>query len=151
LARADSRRALGDFKKLLDGGARISTDGILVSLHHLESTEGLDLMFEWMQNGREQAYYAFEAMMFNRHTNGTTRRMVERARLQELAVPRLKKLLKDGSLPKEVHNIAMFYANFRFLVEEPPLDYQGWRVGTGFDNTNRCPRRDGFPDWQRLE
>ena len=151
LARADSKRALADFKKLLQPRSGVSTDGILVSLHHLESEEGLDLMFEWMKAGRTQAYYSFEEMMFNRHSQGSGTRMVERARLQELAVPRLRKALQDRAFPSDVHNTAMFYANFRFLAEEPPLDYQGWRNGTGFDNANRCPHRDGFPDWQRLE
>src|SRR5205814_1560212 len=34
LARADGKRALADFKKLLQPGVRISTDGVLVSLQH---------------------------------------------------------------------------------------------------------------------
>jgi hypothetical protein len=148
LARADGKRAIGDFKKLLQPGSRISTDGVLVSLHHLESEEGLDLMFKWMQAGRDQAYYAFEAMMFNRHPNGSGTRMVPRARLQELAVPRMKKALKDRTLPKNVYDVAMFYANFRFMVEEPPANYGGWHTGFGSSN---LPTRAGFPDWQRLE
>lgn len=149
LARADSKRALADFKKLLQPGSRISTDGILVSLHHLESEEGLDLMFEWMKEGRVQAYYSFEEMMFNRYPSGATQ-MVKRARLQELAVPRLKKALKDRAFPDDVHTVAMFYANFRFLVEEPPPNEIS-RNGPGFDHVNRCPRRNGFPEWDRLE
>src|SRR5262249_24321811 len=148
LARADGNRAVADFKKLRQRGARISTDGVLVSLHHLESKEGLDLMFQWMNAGRTQAYHGFEEMMFNRHPHGAD--MVKRAELQELAVPRLKKALQEQTLPKDVHTVAMYYANFRFLAEEPPLDYQGWRNGAGFDSANRCPRRAGFPDWDRL-
>jgi hypothetical protein len=148
LARADGKRALADFKKLLQPGSRISTDGVLVSLHHLESEEGLDLMFKWMHAGREQAYFSFEAMMFNRHPNGSGTQMVPRARLQELAVPRLKKALRERAFPQDVHNVAMFYANFRFLAEAPPSEYPGWR--TGFPTSN-LPRRDGFPNWQRLE
>jgi hypothetical protein len=148
LARADGKRAVADFKKLLQPGSRISTDGVLVSLHHLESEEGLDLMFKWMQAGRDQAFYSFQAMMFNRHPNGSGTRMVPRARLQELAVPRLKKALKNRTLPKSVYDIAMFYENFRFVVEEPPPNYWPWRTGSPISN---LPNRAGFPDWQLVE
>jgi hypothetical protein len=139
---------VGDFKKLLRKGAVVSTDGILVSLHHLESEEGLDLMFEWMEAGREQAYFSFEGMMFLRNPNGSGTRMVERARLQELAVPRIQKALRDRTLPQNVRDVAMFYANFRFTVEPPPSGYSGWHPGFP---SSHLPVRASFPDWQRLE
>jgi hypothetical protein len=89
-------------------------------------------------------------MMFDRVGSGRT---VQRARLQELAVPRLKKLLNSRALPKEVFSTAMFWSNFCFLAEEPPFEARNWQMtnGPSFDAANRCPRRDGFPAWEHVE
>lgn len=142
LARADSKRAVGDFKKLLESGARVSKDGICWCLHCLESEEGLDLIIEQMVAGQSQALYSLCELMFSRQAIAVP--MVQRARIQDLAVPRIQKLLKARTLPNEIHSQAMFNENFRSLVEEFPGD-QLWRFG----HFHNHPVRKGFPEWGR--
>jgi hypothetical protein len=153
LALLDSKRALADFKRMLGSGSGVSPAAVCGALVGLDSGEGLDLMFEWMHADTYAAgiyaYGSLQTMMFDRVGCGRT---VERARLQELAVPRLKKLLKGRALAKEIHGTAMFWSNFCFLVQEPPPEARNWQMANGpaFDTANRCPRRDGFPQWEHV-
>jgi hypothetical protein len=146
----DSKRALADFKELLRPESGVSTAAVCGALVGLDSEEGLDLMFEWMQAGDIYAYGSLQTMMFDRVGCGRT---IQRARIQELAVPRLKKLLKSRGLPPDIYSTAMFWQNFCFLVEQPPPEARNWQMtnGPAFDAANRCPRREGFPKWEHVE
>jgi hypothetical protein len=152
LPRLDRKRALADFKGLLGEGQQrsgVSAAALCGALVDLDSEEGLDLMFEEMHAGDIYAYGSLQRMMFERHGAD----MVRRARLQELAVQRLKKLLQNRTLPENIHRTAMFWASFCFLVDEPPNGAQVWAMSNGpaFDAANRCPRRDGLPKWEQVE
>src|SRR5262249_2133513 len=120
--------------------------GICWSLHALESEEGLDLQFEMLQAGERQALDSIIEMMFNRQPIGTPG--VKRARVQELAVPRLQKLLKARTLSRDLQGYATYWENFGFMIEEPPAN-QHWRFGEFQPGMNGRPYRKGFPEWDR--
>jgi hypothetical protein len=146
----DSKRALTDLQRMLGPGTGVSSAAVCSALVGLDSEEGLDLMFDWMQGGDIYAYGSLQTMMFDRVGSGRT---VQRARLQDLAVPRLQKLLRNRGLPADVYSQAMFWQNFCFLAQEPPPEARGWQMvnGPAFYPDNRCPRRDGFPRWDHVQ
>jgi hypothetical protein len=160
LPRLDRQRALADFKEFLQPRSGVST-AVVAYATELESEEGLDLMFDRTAAGDIYAYGALQRVCFDRlgpHPNGPqflqrqSQDMVQRAKMQDLVLSRMKKLLKNRALPDNIHSSAMMWPNFCFVVEEPPKGAQIWPLnnGFGFDTANRCPRRDGFPenlDW----
>jgi hypothetical protein len=165
--RLDRKRALADFKELFKQGqapmSGISIAELCCALTELESEEGLDLMFEWMHSGNIIGIYAYGALQrvcFDRlgpYPNGAqilqrqSEDMVQRAKMQDLALPRMKKLLKNQALPVNVYQSAMMWPNFSFVVEEPPNGAQIWPLNNGLGfNANRCPSRNGFPKWEQV-
>src|SRR5262249_30675035 len=147
LCRGDSKRALADFKKILsDPRARIARAGFVWGMHNLDTEEGLDYLFELLLADAPQSLESFRALMHNEQTIAVP--MVRRARVQDLAVPRLQKILKDGSLSAEQKRWARFREYFHYLTH--PVGPNEIAYGPRFFRGQNHPEPKVFPDWDRL-
>jgi hypothetical protein len=147
LCHGDGKRALADLKKLLgDPKSRISRAGVVWGMHNLDSEAGLDYLFELLLADTPQSLESFRAMMHNEQMIAVP--MVRRARVQELAVPRLQKILKDGSLSTEQKRWARFREYFHYLTN--PLGSNEIAAGPQFYRGQNHPAPKSFPDWDRL-
>src|SRR5262249_11670016 len=128
LARCDSKRAYRTFRRLLDNAPSLGLKkALLRALPDLESEDGLKLLFAHLEGGNnaESALDAVIRLMYPErdHHPGISHRAKRMpgprwAKMQDLAVPRLQTLLKDKSLPGEVHQRAMWGENFVRLVDD---------------------------------
>jgi HEAT repeat protein len=147
LALGDKKRALADFKALLSGPRpRVSPASVIWGMNALDTKEGLDYLLELLEAGGPQALESLKAMMYNEQALAV--RMVNRARIQEMAAPRLQKIIKSGVLSKEQQGFAMFREYFRSLVEKVPDNELHW-FGVMPHGMNH-PAKKTFPDWNRL-
>jgi hypothetical protein len=129
LARCDSKRAYRTFSRLLDNApSRGLKTAIIHALPDLESEDGLKLLFAHLEGGGHYAESALDAvirLMYpeREHHRGISHRAKRMpgprwARMQDLAVPRLQKLLKDKTLPGDLHQRALWGENFIRLVDD---------------------------------
>src|SRR5262245_27695466 len=147
LALVDNKRALADFKALLGAARpRVSPSGVIWGMNALDTKEGLDYLLEQLEAGGPQALESLRAMMHNEQALAV--RMVSRARVQELAAPRLQKIIKSGVLSKEQQGYATYREYFRSLVEPVPANELHW-YGVFPHGTNH-PVRKAFAAWDRL-
>jgi HEAT repeat protein len=160
LARCDSQRAYRDFCDLLDKAPSPGLKkAIIHALPDLESEDGLKLLFRYLQGGGNDAETALDSvvrLMYPErdHTPQITHRAKRMpsarwAKVQDLAVPLLQKLLKEKVLPGDVQQRALWGQNFIYLVDEAKY-YVLPQQFIGID-TNGAPRQKKVPaemgDW----
>jgi hypothetical protein len=147
LALGDSKRALADFKALLSAPRpKVSRNGVIWGMQALDTKEGLDYLLELLEAGTPHTLESLKTMMYNEQALGVS--LVRRAQVQELAAPRLQKIIKSGVLSQEQQGLAMFREYFRSLVEPAAQNELHW-YGQFFPGMNH-PARKKFPEWDRL-
>jgi len=120
LARADSKRAHGDLAALLKKGSQSLQSALVQALPDLESEDGLDLIFEHIR-GSAVPDATLNALMGVMFPNRDDKRLasIRMAKIQDLAVARIRKMLKNREIGGDAYQQAMFNGNFLLLVERP--------------------------------
>jgi hypothetical protein len=119
LARCDSKRAYRDFTKFLDESpSRGLKKAIIHALPYLESEDGLKLLFDHLEG--QDAEPALDALIDLMYPERYSKRgaSIPWAKMQDLAVERLKKVLKEKRLLGEARQRALWNENFIGLVDE---------------------------------